>query len=156
MTFLKSIQIEMVILNCNNIPQYYYLCCFCYNLSYTHNYAFPFCIFCISLSWITFNLSSVLQLLLRMYGVSLCWRSFGVSGIMCCNPDRLRKTEDREQTNWPSMAPNGWRSPTGDTVSLLTPSNRQFVFTFKLLEEIKYVDESMMARRSAVFSWSVM
>lgn len=82
--------------------------------------------------------------------MSLCWRSFGVSGIMCCNPGRLRKTEDREQTNWPSTAPNGWRSPTGDTVSLLTPLNRQFAFTFILLEEMKYVDESMMARRSAV------
>lgn len=83
--------------------------------------------------------------------MSLCWRSFGVSGIMCCNPDMLRKTEDREQTNWPSTAPGGWRSRTGDTVSLITQLHRRFTFTFILQDEMKYVNESIMMCSVVVF-----
>ncbi|KAI2663737.1 Serotransferrin [Labeo rohita] len=90
-------------------------------------------------------------LLLRMYSVLLCWRSSGVSGTMCCNPDVLRKTEDREQTNWLSMAPSGWRSHTGDTVSLITHLNRQFSYTFILEEKIKYGIESMMVTSAVDF-----
>uniref|UniRef100_A0A8C2BJM3 SFI1 centrin binding protein n=1 Tax=Cyprinus carpio TaxID=7962 RepID=A0A8C2BJM3_CYPCA len=98
-----------------------------------------------------FHLSSVLQPLLRMYGVLLCWRSFGLSGTMCCNPGVLRETEVREQTNWPSTSHSGWGSHTGDTVSLLTQLNRQFAYTFKLEEEMKYVSESMMVPSAVVF-----
>lgn len=86
-----------------------------------------------------------------MYGASLCWRSFGVSGTMCCNPGMWRKTEDREQTNWPSTAPSSWRSHTGDTVSLLTQLNRPFSYTFILEEKMKYVSESMMVPNAVVF-----